>query len=517
MHANLTHRIAIPIMAILTIVPGVMATDIGSPPDHLCEKIFTNIGGAVGNQIRIQGSDVDRNGNLFMAEQDDDGGTFHGGRLTKLNTTCQIVWSYTTGGTPASPDTVGCTGTSATVYCEVGPVAVDARNDVVAVVETTSAAFDPDNRWKLCRWDGQLGTVEICSDEFDDIPGLANQAPESSALAAIRVSDTAVAYLMGNGANVVRFDNNLAFEYITPITGTVYAIRADEQPGIAYVKAGSVNKRVDQADGTTLHTSTHTDDTQIDATVSRGQTGAFGMMSETTFVYFKLNSDTLATITDSTTLSPSNIGGVSTRVANWDADSADDILLCGHTDESGQNAFVARVDVALTSIAWARSFDITDASSTQTERKEDAACDFDYNGGFWVNGKTLDATSTAWARRYPSTGFIQPEPPALVTGEGGSTVPGGNLIETSRDNLASGFGITTKAAGWLLGLGLVGMVVWRVRDAAPLVIGILALIAVGLAIQVELLPIWLLLLIAFLIIAIAGGILFERNRRGDSE
>lgn len=69
----------------------------------------------------------------------------------------------------------------------------------------------------------------------------------------------------------------------------------------------------------------------------------------------------------------------------------------------------------------------------------------------------------------------------------------------------------------LFGLTVIGLMIFAfaARSTHPLVITIGALLGIGIAYYLGLFPLWMLLVIAFAIIAIAGHVLF--GGRGDDE
>lgn len=91
--------------------------------------------------------------------------------------------------------------------------------------------------------------------------------------------------------------------------------------------------------------------------------------------------------------------------------------------------------------------------------------------------------------------------------------PATNPVSAARDYFAVSWGLSVTAASWLFGMLIVAISVSGVET--PLKVALFALLGIGAAMWLGFLPLWLLLTVIFLIIALASAVLFRGNE-GDS-
>lgn len=150
-------------------------------------------------------------------------------------------------------------------------------------------------------------------------------------------------------------------------------------------------------------------------------------------------------------------------------------------------------------------------------------CLWDYDDGFYTF--TDEGLSLIITHYTPNPDALLVTPPvAPEIASGIITEPvGGNSTSTITGNpISNAVAYSTEAWGFdtslLFGMFLVGsvMMVAARRSGSVMITAILGLIALGFAIKLELAPVWILYLSAFIIIAVAGAILFGgRNDEDD--
>lgn len=137
------------------------------------------------------------------------------------------------------------------------------------------------------------------------------------------------------------------------------------------------------------------------------------------------------------------------------------------------------------------------------------ACALGDDGAIYVGTKAcanLDTSCRSYLRKYGGAGVGRSQQTIFdaFTASTTTTAPGGNVIAIIRDNVSEAWGFDW---GWLIGGIIVGIFIWKVRNAAVLVVAIMAFIGVGFAVALGMIPEWFLFVLVLIIIAVAGTVL----------
>lgn len=235
----------------------------------------------------------------------------------------------------------------------------------------------------------------------------------------------------------------------------------------------------------------------------------------TTITYDSWNVTSFGLITSAQAITPNQIydgGFQDTNTESFDVDGSDNFLACGSYSAGGETrGWFARILTSNNTMAWNVTLDL--GTFTTVSR-----CLVDYNGDAVI---TIDSQSSGApsatspnrrfeVRKYSGGGFVGPAPRPGVTIEDGDGGPstGTNLLTNIVDFVGNAWGFDPS---WLFGLAVVGMCVWPVKDSGPLVIAIMGFIGMGISVALDLFAEWVLFVVIFLIIAVAGHRMFNRG------
>lgn len=198
-------------------------------------------------------------------------------------------------------------------------------------------------------------------------------------------------------------------------------------------------------------------------------------------------------------------------------DGADNLVGCGYFDPSGteqRRAFTAYYDTISNEMEWNLTFD-------QGMRSVTEQCAVDPMGALWVamgwNGGSVSADTNALdIQRYIGGDMEATEYPRVPTVTlGTETAEGnGNVIDAAKDFAEDSWGFDWD---WIIFMAIVGIVTIgfsKASDKDPFVSALGGLLGAGIGVAVTEVGIWILLVIIFLVIAIAGSRLFG-GRNGD--
>lgn len=220
---------------------------------------------------------------------------------------------------------------------------------------------------------------------------------------------------------------------------------------------------------------------------------------------------------------PETISGVDAGPdGGWDVDANGDILMCGET-QSQLRSFLAHIKPSNRTQYWNTSVDFSTIAEAST------GCNFDNIGGIWWSGYYFDASSRAhvFAFRDIISGtdpgaFVSPTPPPTIndlsgTGDilpGGGQAPGDsiNVIDAATEACGVGFGFDCRV---LFGIFIVAGITFSMGAAtkgAPLALGAGIVLGTIAAVVMGLFQSWVILIMAFIVIAVAGVAMFEGRR-----
>lgn len=187
---------------------------------------------------------------------------------------------------------------------------------------------------------------------------------------------------------------------------------------------------------------------------------------------------------------------------------------CGQASPASSEDYssILKHDLGTNAQVWNITYQKRDPDAGGSEMVNN--CILDKDGSLIVLGVSC-TTGTAsgcsfYLRKYASAG-VPRTLQTQITPAGAEVAIGDNPIDDAVEFVAESWGMDIEAAGWLFGLAIFGMIVFRVRNGHPLLIAILAVVAIGLAFKLGLFPVWLLLVVVFLIIAVAGSAFFTKE------
>lgn len=199
------------------------------------------------------------------------------------------------------------------------------------------------------------------------------------------------------------------------------------------------------------------------------------------------------------------------NLETWDMDISRNAFTCGRlAGVSSGNDAVLYISKYTMGAVSAQRWNITFAGNG-------CRAHISPDGSLWVGFYNIISplnNPQSYLRKYAGVATPRSRDSYVAPDSGStSTAAPGNIIADIRNRLEENWGFDF---GWLMGLGIVGLITWRVRRAAPLVIAILAFLGLGVAVRLDLLPEWILFVSVFIIIAVAGGRLFmDTNEDGD--
>jgi len=142
----------------------------------------------------------------------------------------------------------------------------------------------------------------------------------------------------------------------------------------------------------------------------------------------------------------------------------------------------------------------------------------------YTNSTGGDSASTA-LNPAPATGTV-PTTGSLTSGTTTSTtIPGivgdvgtGNPIAQMRDFISTSWGWGNAVTNWILGIIFTGIIVIKFSQyGSPLVTAVGVVLGIGLCLLLGFFPLYIMLLVGFLVIAWTANTLFERNKASDGE
>lgn len=240
-------------------------------------------------------------------------------------------------------------------------------------------------------------------------------------------------------------------------------------------------------------------------------------------MYDRLNASTLVTVATSAVPTESTISGFTNLVIQSTyLDGANSMFVCGSADVGANMQSMAmkfNTTVGFTAQRWNLTFDQT-ADTTQAERVTN--CIISPDGGLYLAGyQTVGGSAfNSFVRKYAGAGTGR-APQDTFTGFAGS--PGGgedpddpgfdegdNFVDFSVGFCSDSWGFDCS---WLFGILIVSLVTigFARISPMPLLVGIGAFLGVGVSVAVGVLPMWVLFVMIFIVIAVAGFVLFGRG------
>lgn len=235
-------------------------------------------------------------------------------------------------------------------------------------------------------------------------------------------------------------------------------------------------------------------------------------------VYSRWNITSFTRVVSGQQFTPNTISGNPANAYDFDVDGIGNALICGlYTFGGNIFGFVGHFKQSNNTQYWNNTLSLGTLQDTEAQ-----GCQFDYNGGHWVGGSFVDTGNipNIFLRHYSGGEFTNPTAPSLV-----DDLSLGDQPPISNTANPIGFIVDYWETQWgfdgsiLFGIACVGMVTVgfaRIgKNPVPLLIGIGGLLGVILATVLGFFEEWVLFLVAFIIIAIAGNRLFSGN--GDED
>lgn len=483
------HKAKLAIVGIIALgllnIPSVSAAP-DTPATFVCE---TALATRAGTSVNLQGVDVSRSGRVLLSGFDGSGSNEET-LIGVANINCGEIFALrsVTPGNPFQRYEVAVFDGAENIFAE-HLNADGAGNDIRTVK-------------RLHKDTGVvLGTSANLGASYDVV-----------AVDDIRVNATITDYVsVRTTGEIIRWNTDFTRDFTA--SNSINRIRAGETTDILYGRTSSpAHHRINANTGASTHTTgtftgapappirSELDNTKVYVARSTG--------SPAIMTFDRLTEAAFTTVDAAVTVTENQIGaGTATTIVDFDLDAQDNLLVCGAA--AGTGGFIAKISTQSNSQRW----NITLPTGTTI-----SACRFDYQGGFWVAGvNPTQTTGYMFVRRYVGGDFATPAAPGAVGAVESTTPVGGgfNPINDAVTFTAEAWGMDESAVGFMFGLAIVGMIVFRVKNGHPILIIILAIIAIGLAVKLNLFPVWLLLVIVFAILAFAGTALFTKSEGGN--
>lgn len=475
--------------ALVIPLPMIQAVPPDTPATFVCQFTFSARAGLTSS---LQAVDFSRTGKILLSGFD---GVDTEDRMVVADQSCNTVWSLTS----SSP---GIT------FSGYDQAAFDGADRVIADHFKGDGAGNDERTLRLLS-----STTGATLQETENLLVTFGAAYDTFDVDDLRVNSTSADYFVSHQNGMVSRYNDADLSRDFSVANTAVTVRSGEATGVLYARSSGNNYlRINATTGATLHTSAVSTGVskppirgELNTSVVYQAVGTGNSMS-----YHRLLASDFTSVNENVVITDNRIdiggGPLATTVGGFDVDGQDNLLLCGNV--TGRS-FATKISTSSNTQRW----------NVTTTELGGSRCGFDYQGGFWIAGVgTSGGTGYYWARRYIGGEFATPSTP-------GSVIPGGagdGDGDTDADNpLSNAVNFFNDAWGFdgsfLFGTVIVGMFTIgfaRVsRNAMITAIG--AFLGVVTAYVLDLYPVWLLLLIVFLIIAIAGSVMF--NRGGGSE
>lgn len=236
--------------------------------------------------------------------------------------------------------------------------------------------------------------------------------------------------------------------------------------------------------------------------------------------YLEFNATTLAVVRNIEPTDAFIFGYSESFVQDNIIDGDGNVFACGYTTGGafGHNNYLMKFNATA---FMGQRWNITWSNSAGSNFEMAAACDLAPDGSIYVGSFSCTAVAltgcTSELRKYAGAAtsrslqglYIPPSqivtPPATPTG--GPIV---DIVDFFND--AWGFD-----GSWLFGVAVTGMFIWPARNAKTLYIAIMAFLGVGVSVAIGFFPFWLVFVLIFLVIAVAGSRLFSDNEDSGSD
>lgn len=231
--------------------------------------------------------------------------------------------------------------------------------------------------------------------------------------------------------------------------------------------------------------------------------------------WFEFNSSTLEAIR---TVDP-----IESRPYSYDQATAQDIFsdgegnvyACGEARTPGvkRDSFLSKYNNTGTDYPGMR-WNITVSLETGDSNVDRAvSCDLGPDGSIYVgilHCDNADSACSTQIRKYAGGATARSQQAIFEGYTSGGSVTSGPIGEGPIADMVNFFNDSWGFDGsWLFGLAIVGMVVFPARNARPLYVALMAFIGVGICVALGLFPMWLIFVLVFLVIAVAGFRMFE--------
>lgn len=229
--------------------------------------------------------------------------------------------------------------------------------------------------------------------------------------------------------------------------------------------------------------------------------------------YMEWNKTTLASVRDVTPIEdrPNGPAGGLTVPLDTFIDGEGSAFYCGLT-QSGTDSlsYLAKFN---TTVNMGQRWNITYSKVSGLGNQDTArSCDLSPDGSIYIGTEycqSLDSQCSSVLRKYAGAA-VGREQDTIFEGYTSSSTTTGPIGEGPIADMVDFFNDAWGFDGsWLFGLAIVGMVVFPARNARPLYVALMAFIGVGICVALGLFPMWLIFVLVFLVIAVAGFRMFE--------